>query len=222
MRRIEIASVDCPHCGGGGYLRPDVSSRHPLFGQLIPCQCIKTVMEQERIAGLQQRARLPRRQRGERFETWRPDGLNDSVFEKMQGFAADPNSRTLYLYGPSSRGKTMLAASVLNDRLSRGMGGLFFVVPDLLDYLKSAFHPSSPVRHDELFEEIKRSEMLVLDDLRTEHSSSWALEKLFQILNSRYNEMLPTIITSKVAPADVDPLVSQRVRSEEVDLLQMR
>ncbi|GCE50504.1 DNA replication protein DnaC [Thermosporothrix hazakensis] len=36
----------------------------------------------------------------------------------------------------------------------------------------------------------------MLDDLGAEHRTPWANKKLFQLLNHRYNAMLPTVITS--------------------------
>jgi DNA replication protein DnaC len=69
------------------------------------------------------------------------------------------------------------------------------VVPDLLDHLRSSFSPESKVTYDELFEKVKTSPLLILDDLGTESSTPWAQEKLYQILNYRYNSRLATVIT---------------------------
>ena len=38
----------------------------------------------------------------------------------------------------------------------------------------------------------------MLDDLGAESQTPWAQEKLFQLINHRYNEQLPTVITSNV------------------------
>src|SRR5258708_30131896 len=43
---------------------------------------------------------------------------------------------------------------------------------------------------------MREAEMLVLDDLGTQQSSPWANEKLFQLLNHRYNAGSPTVITT--------------------------
>jgi len=51
------------------------------------------------------------------------------------------------------------------------------------------------VTYDEVFEKVKTSPLLILDDLGTESSTPWAQEKLYQTLNYRYNSRLPTVIT---------------------------
>ncbi|MDQ3044231.1 MAG: ATP-binding protein, partial [Chloroflexota bacterium] len=55
---------------------------------------------------------------------------------------------------------------------------------------------SSGVAYDHRFTAIRNAPLLVLDDLGTENTTPWAREKLFQIINHRYNEQLPTVITS--------------------------
>ncbi|MCL0097721.1 hypothetical protein M1O19_04290, partial [Dehalococcoidia bacterium] len=44
-------------------------------------------------------------------------------------------------------------------------------------------------------EEIKNSPLLIFDDLGMETATAWAREKLYQILNYRYNARLATVIT---------------------------
>ena len=86
-------------------------------------------------------------------------------------------------------------------------------MPDLLDHLRATYHPTSPITYDERFEAIRTVPLLVLDDLGAESPTPWAQEKLFQIINHRYNEQLPTIITSNVDLDDMD----RRIRSRLCD-----
>jgi DNA replication protein DnaC len=88
---------------------------------------------------------------------------------------------------------------------------LFAVVPDLLDHLRSTFGPNSETAYDERFELIRSARLLVLDDLGTENTTPWAREKLFQIINHRYNYSLPTVITSNRKPDDIEPRIASRM-----------
>jgi DNA replication protein DnaC len=90
---------------------------------------------------------------------------------------------------------------------------LFIVVPDLLDYLRATFGPTSLARYDERFEEVRSVPLLILDDLGTQSSTAWAQEKLFQILNYRYNARLPTVLTTNHSLEEID----LRLRSRMVD-----
>jgi len=109
-------------------------------------------------------------------------------------FAREPKG-WLILSGPSGCGKTHLAAAMANHRVQEGHQAFFMIVPDLLDHLRSTFSPTSDVAYDELFERVRNAPFLVLDDLGSQSSTPWAEEKLFQILNHRFNNVLPTVVT---------------------------
>jgi DNA replication protein DnaC len=110
-------------------------------------------------------------------------------------------------------GKTHLAAAIGNYRKALGEEPIFVVVPDLLDHLRAAFNPNSPVSYDRRFEEVRTAPLLILDDLGTQSATPWAREKLYQILNYRYNARLPTVITTAQSLKEID----ERVRSRMLD-----
>jgi DNA replication protein DnaC len=87
------------------------------------------------------------------------------------------------------------------------------VVPDLLDHLRATFSPQSEVSYDTLFEQLRTTPLLILDDLGTQSSTPWAQEKLFQLLNHRYITRLPTVITTNLRLDDLEP----RLRSRLID-----
>jgi DNA replication protein DnaC len=115
-------------------------------------------------------------------------------YEAARKYAENPTG-WLVLSGPSGCGKTHLAAAIANYRLKTGHPVFFVIVPDLLDHLRTAFSPTSDVTYDELFERVRNAPLLVLDDLGSQSSTPWAEEKLFQILNHRFNAELPTVVT---------------------------
>ncbi|MBU1751583.1 MAG: ATP-binding protein [Chloroflexi bacterium] len=134
-----------------------------------------------------------------------------NALQLARTFAENPEG-WLVLLGRYGCGKTHLAAAIANQRRARGYGVLFVVVPDLLDYLRATFAPTSRVAYDALFETVRSVPLLVLDDLGTQSSTPWAEEKLYQIVNYRYNAKLPTIFTASQALEDLDGrLVSRMV-----------
>jgi len=66
----------------------------------------------------------------------------------------------------------------------------------LIDHLRSTFAPTSATRFDRLFEEVCAASLLVLDDLRMQSITPWAREKLYQLIDERYEAALPTVITT--------------------------
>lgn len=210
----------CPLCGGLGYVREDVPVGHPNFGKLFPCRCKLAEMEQQRLGRLRALSHLEHLSHLT-FDTFLPEGHGLSpekasslreAYEVARQYADDPRG-WLVLLGVYGCGKTHLAAAIANRVVERGLPVLFVAVPDLLDHLRATFAPHSPVTYDERFDEVRNSPLLILDDLGTQSSTPWALEKLFQIFNYRYNAHLPTVITSNQRLEEID----QRIRSRLVD-----
>ena len=123
------------------------------------------------------------------------DAMNTAV-----AFAEEPNSWLVFL-GQSFCGKTHLAAAIGNYRFALGGQALLVEVSALLDYLRQTFGRGSDVSFDRRFHEIRTTPLLILDDLKESGASSvWAEDKLYSVLNYRYNAHLPSVITSTMRP----------------------
>ena len=209
------AKSACPRCKGAGYLRSNVPFGHPNFGKPLACECKEAEKKEKRRQQLLELSDLSafRAKSLTNFSTHFP-GMHPTVqeaFEVAQDYAQDPYG-WLLLVGPNGCGKTHLAASIANKCLDGGSVVLFAVVPDLLAHLRSTFAPTAPEGYDQLFAKMREAELLVLDDLGSHQSSPWANEKLFQLLNYRYNSQYPTVITAnKGGLGSVDDRVLSRL-----------
>ena len=134
------------------------------------------------------------------------------VYDTVLIYAKDPQG-WLVLKGGYGCGKTHLAAAVANYRISHGHPVLFVITPDLLDYLRAAYSPTSAVAFDDRFDQVRNAPLLILDDLGTQSNTEWAQEKLYQIFNYRYNALLPTIVTTNQELETIEG----RIRSRLVD-----
>ena len=95
------------------------------------------------------------------------------------------------------------------------MPTLFITVPDLLDSLRFAY--SDPdATFEERFDEIRQSPLLVLDDFGTQNATAWAQEKLFQILNYRYINQLPLVVTTNLSLGEIEPRIRSRLQDPEL------
>jgi DNA replication protein DnaC len=225
----ETSDNECPLCKGKGWLRFDVPFGHPDFGKVVPCKCTKEEFQQERLTRLERYSNLGPLTRLT-FDNLLPRGRSSDpqnqerfhqCYQTAQAFAENPKG-WLVLSGPSGCGKTHMAAAIANYRLKGGNPVFFVIVPDLLDHLRATYSPSSDVAYDELFERVRNAPLLVLDDLGTQSSTPWAEEKLFQILNHRFNAELPTVVTlnslkqldERLAARLQDPAIARQCEME--------
>ena len=121
----------------------------------------------------------------------------------------------LILMGGYGCGKTHLAAAITNASAELGVPALFITVPDLLDQLRFAYQ-SPEATFEERFEAVRRAPLLVLDDFGTQNATEWAEEKLFQILNYRYTNRLPLVVTTNLPFDDIEPRLRSRLQDPEL------
>ena len=179
------------------------------FGQAVPCPACRNDEESPaRRDSLRRYSNLGALSRVT-FAVTRTEGpLPDPASRRMfaEGLAAaaayaENPEGWLVLTGPSGSGKTHLAAAIANRCIERQQTTFFIMVADLLDHLRAAYAPDSAMPYDELFEQVRNVPLLVLDDLGVHSATPWAQEKLFQVINHRYNNALPTVVTVRGAAA---------------------
>ena len=89
----------------------------------------------------------------------------------------------------------------------------FATVPELLDQLRDLYSQERK-RSVLSVELLKTCPLLILDDLRVDTTTAWGREKLYQILNYRYDARLATLVTL------TDPALEsldERIRSRLLD-----
>lgn len=209
-------------------MRAEVPVGHVDFGKAQPCQCQEHSSGEQSLFRLQRYSNMGQLTRLT-FDSLDPNGQSQNVgdrrmfraaYDASLAYAHEPGG-WLVLAGPSGCGKTHLAASVANRCMERGVPALFVTVPDLLDHLRSTYAPSAHVSYDELFEQVKNSPLLVLDDLGTENTTSWAKEKLFQLLNHRFSDNLPTVVTTSIALRQMEDRLRTRLSSDISRIMDM-
>ena len=183
-------------------MHPRLGNGRPDYDRLVPCRCSRQSLEETRAQRMQSYSHLGALARLT-FDNLVPQGKSADPDDQERylrahpaatAFAAGPEG-WLVLTGPSTSGKTHMAAAIAGRRTSLGHRAMFVSAADLLDHLRSTFSPGSDVSYDQLFLQLKETPLLVLDDLGSQSCTPWAEEKLMQLIDHRFAGQLPTVFT---------------------------
>lgn len=120
----------------------------------------------------------------------------------------DCGTEGVYIYGNVGTGKSHLAACWANDRLKASMAGAVVIDwRDIIDDKQAKMDNHRSSDHGKLLTQAMDCKRLVLDDMGSSRADSpWQIDMLERLLSSRMRAGLQTIITSNLAPRDVEKM----------------
>lgn len=150
--------------------------------------------------------------------------IRDWVRELVEGAVQDTDraavalttGRSLLILGPTGTGKTFQAYGAVRALSLSGLmcSWQFSTAADIYARLR----PRPRVDSEEEFRSIANARLLVIDDLGAAKATEWTEEVDYRLINHRYERELPTLITSNVKPADLKPILGDRVTSRLVEM----
>lgn len=123
------------------------------------------------------------------------------------------------------RGKTHLALGIGWQWIGNGYGPVkYWQVSELLDAMRAEYdhQPKSDYGHPipGVFDRAKGADLLILDDLGTEKSTEWAIDKLDTLINHRWLEEKCTVFTTNLQPSQLQPRQRSRIKEGVVVTLE--
>lgn len=120
----------------------------------------------------------------------------DEMLEKNQG---------LLFYGGVGTGKTFAAACIANHLLGQR-------VPVVMTSFVKLLEAMQGFKEDDcaMIARLNRAKLLIIDDLGAERSTDFALEKVYNIVDSRYRARLPIILTTNLTMAEMKETMDMR------------
>lgn len=113
----------------------------------------------------------------------------DEMLAKNQG---------LLFYGGVGTGKTFAAACIANQLLNQRIPVIMTSFVKLLESMQGFSEDDSV-----LIARLNRAKLLIIDDLGAERSTDYALEKVYDIVDSRYRAKLPIILTTNLSMTEL-------------------
>jgi DNA replication protein DnaC len=192
----------CPICEGSG-LR--VVERPNGLRVAEPCEC----RAERRMMRTMEQARIPKRYAHCTLDDYVPNygGNNASLSNALvqarnfvREYSPAGNGTGLLLAGSIGVGKTHLAVGILRALITeRGARGLFYEYRDLLKQVQNSYNQSVEATELDVLQPVFDAEVLVLDELGASKRTDWVWDTVAHILNTRYNNMKTTIITTNHA-----------------------
>jgi len=107
----------------------------------------------------------------------------------------------LLFIGENGVGKTHLAVATLKTVMrAKRVQGYFYETGELLKLVRDTY--ASDANEMDVLRPVLEAELLVLDDLGVEKTSEWVQETLGHVVNIRYSERRPTVITTNLVDSD--------------------
>ena len=104
------------------------------------------------------------------------------------------NSSGLLLWGNVGTGKSFFAGCIANSLLEKGVPVLMTNFSRILNTL-SGMHFED---RNQFIDSLNRYSLLIIDDLGIERNSEFALEQVFNVIDSRYRSKKPLIVTTNL------------------------
>ncbi len=145
-------------------------------------------------------SKMSKRNLSYKFDNFEPNNSNRKVFNNLKNYSEELlngiEKKGLILVGNNGGGKTHLACSIANKLIENGIPVIYGTLINLFAELRNSYDTYNNISEMEIIKLYENVELLIIDDLGKEKPSEWGLEKLFTIINSRYEKNLPVIITT--------------------------
>lgn len=207
----EDGLVYCGKCGSRKQLRVKFGDKTHVVRCV--CKCESKALEEKkrqeeyeeqmrRINRLKEASMMDKKYREVTFDKYEVREENKKVFEMAKKYADRfqnmyKKNQGLLLYGPVGTGKSFTAACIGNYLLDNAKP---VIMTSFVKILQDIWEND---REAEYITILNSASLLIVDDLGTERETDYALEKVYNIIDSRVRANKPMIITSNLELNDM-------------------
>ena len=178
--------------------------------ELRKAQAIAEEQEQKRrkIEAILGKSGIKKRYLSRSFENFIVNDVNRKAYEIAKSYVDNwqenkDKGEGLYFEGTCGTGKTHLAVAIAMKLINQGVPVICKTSIDLLASIKQSYERDSTVNEEDIIEAYNTVDLLVIDDLGKERATEWSVPILYRIINDRYENMLPTVITTNYNTDDL-------------------
>ncbi len=201
---LKAPSPLCSKCNDTGYIGAHI------------CECVKSLAKELVMKDLSAKTQIIT-QNFSNFDLKFYEGKDKKTMEAIYNFALNyaenfsTNSENLLFLGGVGLGKTHLTLSIINRVIEKGYGVIYDTAQNLLNKIEKEHFSYSG--SSEKIDAVLNCDLLVIDDLGTEFSTSFTVSQLYNIINTRIISSLPTIINTNLNLQEIEKNYTPRVLS---------
>jgi DNA replication protein DnaC len=186
-------------CDGSGWIEVEETNG------ARECECRRERVAAARAARLA--TSIPARYLEVDFDRWPITNLDQTIVRVVRKYCRklDENLETgrgLYFFGEVGSGKTSLAMCVAKEVLRERRSLAIFSGPELLARIGATYDDGSRDSYLGLLDLLGSVDVLVLEDLAVAKQNEWRLEQLYAVVNRRYEDRRPLVVTADVPHAE--------------------
>ncbi len=211
----------CPdgRCDGSGFLFDEAARRARA------CSCRPGRLARKKAAALE--GRIPRRYREvslEREPLISIERANPHVVREVRQYIRTIGEqldagRGLWFTGDVGTGKTTLAYVISKAAMAADRTVAIYSLPRLLALLRDTYDDDARYSLNELIDQLSAVDLLHVDDVGAEQTSPWVLEQLYTIVNTRYEDGKPIMVTTNLITEHGDAALREQIGDRTVSRL---
>lgn len=214
----------CGKCGDP--IQKDIVILNALRRVPIVCSCKKAELEQKaldderkekqiRLNTVFKNSLMDEKFKQCTFGNWDHKKGSKKLFNVASKYAlnfktAKENNLGLMLHGEPGAGKTHAASCIANELLAKGIPVICVSINKLLERIKETYNSYGKEGEETILRSLSNAELLILDDLGTEQKTEWGLSRIYNIIDSRYRNELPIIVTTNIDITDLEEMYHKR------------
>lgn len=200
----------CPDCRDSGYINDGTKV----------CKCLRSLIIKGRVEASAM-GKLIEKQSFDNFDL-SVYSYDEKVHERMKAIYAIAKSyvrdfatkrENLLLIGKTGTGKTHISTAIARELIHRGYDVIYDSTQNIISDFESDRFKNNYGKEENKSDKYLDCTLLIIDDLGTEFSNAFTVSALYNLLNTRQNKDLPTIISTNLSPEELARKYEDRIYS---------
>jgi len=157
------------------------------------------------------------------FEVWDRKKGNEKIYHIAKKYSDNfqkmkAENVGLLFHGNPGNGKTYAAVAIANDLLNRSVPVVCVSINSLLNRIKETYNKWGQEGEDTILKNLANADLVIIDDLGTEFKGEWSVSRVYNIIDSRYRNGLPLIITTNFTMQDLKMRYGDRTHDRILEM----